>query len=298
MYLVDFLRNIVRKANIPVILYLLANAIFISVIIGTIFTENIVWALIIGFIFYLLMMSVAMSPIGETIVRMQTGCKLITDKRVISQLEPIFNEVFSKAKKMNSNIPDDVQLYMNDSTDVNAFATGRKTVCITRGLLSEPPEIIKATLGHEMGHLAHHDTDLILLIQIGNMIVTASFVFMRILCKIVIGFTEFVTILFGGKEALIPALLIKFSGFITDVMIAIFMTLWTKLGIIMVMKSSRSNEYEADEFSFNLGYGYALCQLLDSFPSCHDAGLFATLMSSHPNARDRIERLRKLGVKY
>ena len=42
---------------------------------------------------------------------------------------------------------------MNHDEAPNAFATGRKTICVTEGMLSMPVEQIKATLGHEFGHL-------------------------------------------------------------------------------------------------------------------------------------------------
>ncbi len=64
------------------------------------------------------------------------------------------------------------------------------------------------------------------------------------------------------------------------------------------MKSSRANEFEADEFSYNLGYGNELCMLLDSVEGSHAKGLFANLASSHPNKNDRIAKLQKLGATY
>ena len=42
---------------------------------------------------------------------------------------------------------------------------------MTRGLLQWSDEEIKAALGHEFGHLAHKDTDRILVISIGNTVV-------------------------------------------------------------------------------------------------------------------------------
>ena len=41
-------------------------------------------------------------------------------------------------------ISDSVRLYMNDDESENAFATGRRTICVTRGLLNMPDEVIKA----------------------------------------------------------------------------------------------------------------------------------------------------------
>lgn len=98
-----------------------------------------------------------------------------------------------------------------------------------------PESQIKATLAHEFGHLAHKDTDLILVVSVGNLI---------------------------------------------------------------VMKSSRGNEFEADEFSFNLGYGNDLCILLNSIGNSGAKGLFANLASSHPDKHDRIAKLQELGSTY
>ena len=44
----------------------------------------------------------------------------------------------------------------------------------------------------------------------------------------------------------------------------------------MVMKSSRDNEFSADEFAFNLGFGYDLCMMLDGISGPEPKGLFKT----------------------
>ena len=73
---------------------------------------------------------------------------------------------------------------------------------------------------------------------------------------------------------------------------------WTQIGVLLCMKTSRDNEYLADEFSFNLGYGNALCQLLSTLPSEKPKGLFANLASSHPQSEARVARLQELGATY
>ena len=51
----------------------------------------------------------------------------------------------------------------------------------------------------------------------------------------------------------------------------------------------------ADEFSFQLGYGKELCYALDNIAGGHGAeGLFATLVSSHPDTDQRVGRLQEL----
>ena len=62
------------------------------------------------------------------------------------------------------------------------------------------------------------------------------------------------------------------------------------------MPSSRSAEYEADEFAFHLGFGDALCALLDRIGGERETGLFARLASSHPDKNSRIAHLQQLGA--
>ena len=53
---------------------------------------------------------------------------------------------------------------------------------------------------------------------------------------------------------------------------------------------------QADEFAFRLGYGGSLCTLLGTIGGKGAQGLFANLVSSHPNKEDRIARIRRLAA--
>lgn len=300
MYIIDFFKRLTRKNNIPVLIYLVLNIFVIAGIIGLVFDGKIVFwqALLIGIVLYGISLLIALSPIGEWILRLQTGCKKIKRVEQINYIEPLFREVYEKAKQLDSAVPDDVQLYMNDDKEPNAFATGRKTMCITEGLLHMPEEQIKATLGHEFGHLAHKDTDLILVVSVGNMIVSAFIIGIRV----IIGFFHFIisiaTSLMGGPEGILASIMNGLYHALITALVTGLTWVWTKIGTILVMKSSRANEFEADEFSFNLGYGNDLCMLLDSIDSSSAKGLFANLASSHPDKDDRIAKLQELGATY
>lgn len=301
MYLVDFFKRITRKSNIPVLIYLVLNVFVIAGIVSFILGGGMMpfWqALLIGIVLYTISLLIALSPLGEWILRLQTGCKKIKRVEQTNFLEPIFKEVYDKAKKLDPSIPDDVQLFMNNDEVPNAFATGRKTICVTEGMLHMPADQIKATLGHEFGHLAHKDTDLILVVSVGNLIVTAFIVGIRL----VINFFHFMfslsAVFIGGSEGVFAAILNSvYHAMITAIVVGLTWV-WTKIGVLLVMKASRANEYEADEFSFNLGYGNELCILLDSLSGSRAKGLFANLVSSHPDKDDRIAKLQELGATY
>ena len=301
MYLVDFFKRMARKSNIPVIIYLVLN-IFVIAGIVYLMCSGIpmpFWeALLIGLGLYIVSLVIALSPIGEWILRLQTGCKKIKRAEQLNFIMPIFNEVYQKAKALDPSISDNVQLYISDDEDPNAFATGRKTVCVTEGMMHMPPEQIKATLGHEFGHLAHKDTDLILVVSVGNLIVTTFIILVRLAIDISHILFGIITIFIGGSEGFLAAIFNTMYHAMITAIVSGLTWIWTKIGVLLVMKSSRANEFEADEFSFRLGYGPELCALLDTICGSNPKGLFANLASSHPDKDDRIAKLQALGASY
>ena len=252
--------------------------------------------LLIGAVLYALSLAVALSPFGEWLLRLQTGCKKICRTDYLNYIMPLFREVHERARELDPSVPADVQLFMNDDKSANAFATGRKTICITEGLLHMPPEQIKAALAHEFGHIAHKDTDLILFVTIGNMIITTVLLLLRLFINFIHWGADLAALLVGGRDGVFAlvmnsichAMMILFVGFCSWV--------WSGVGTTLVMHSSRSAEYEADEFAFHLGFGDALCALLDRIGDERETGLFARLASSHPDKNSRIAHLQQLGA--
>ena len=304
MYIVDLIKRLTSKNNIPVLIYLILN-VFVSGFLLYLFPSmfgadpgNFLPYLAAGLIIYGISIVIALSPIGEFIIRLQTGCKKIKRVEQINFIEPLFREVYEKAKKADPSIPDDVRLFMNADETPNAFATGRKTICVTEGLLHMPEDQIKATLGQEFGHIAHKDTDLIMLVSVGNLIVSAFIMFLRAIIAIVQLFFSIAGLVAGGSEGAVMRALTALGNLMVTAIIGGLTKIWTKFGVWLVMKSSRANEYGADEFSFNLGYGEQLCVMLDSISGSGAKGLFATLASSHPDKDDRIAKLQELGCTY
>lgn len=298
MYLIDFFKRMTRKSNITVLIYLVLNVFVIGAIVQLFFNNPFWQALLIGIVLYAISMVIALSPLGEWILRLQTGCKKIKRVEQINRIEPLFREVYDKAKKLDPTIPDDVNLFIASDEAPNAFATGRKTICVTEGLLHMPESQIKATLAHEFGHLAHKDTDLILVVSVGNLIVTAVLTAIRLFISFLQLIFGIACLFIGGSEGALASITTALTGMMVNLFVAGFMWVWTKIGILLVMKSSRGNEFEADEFSFNLGYGNDLCILLDSIGNSGAKGLFANLASSHPDKHDRIAKLQELGATY
>lgn len=308
MYIKHFFTSLTKKNNIPIVIYLALNVIIITLIIYNFlnadgnYGPNGFVCFLIAVALYLVSIVVALSPFGEWILRLQNGCKKIKRKEQIAIIEPIFNEVYAKARELNPDISDNITLYIkgknkkkDEADEINAFALGRNTICITEGLLSCSEEEIKAVLGHEFGHLAHHDTDVILVITVGNFIITTIITIVTVICTILKLF--FAGASEGKDGAPFVVGLIMTAFFL--LLINLANRVWSQIGVWLCMKSSRENEYLADEFSFNLGYGVSLCKFLDEYAGdSHAEGLFAALASSHPDTNDRVSRLQDLGCEY
>lgn len=295
-YIVDFAIRMMDKSNIPLFIYLIINVIIIGFIATLFLQVPVGWGMLSGLLVYIASVSIALSPIGEWMLRHQTGCREINEREVVERMEPLFREVYYKAKKENPMISRDVRLFINEDDCPNAFATGRKTICITRGLLSMSDEEIKGTLAHEFGHLSHKDTDRILVVSVGNTVITAICVMFQVAAIVSEIFMNIVALFTNDDNSFVINIFAAISRFITVALIGAFMKVWSAVGVALCMKTSRGNEYIADEFAWKLGFGDELCTMLSRFSSLEEKpqGLFASLASSHPESRDRISRIQTL----
>ena len=299
MYIFSFFKRITRKSNIPVFIYLILNVVLISGFAWLFFNDpnTPFWQpLLVGLGLYAVSLMISLSPFGEWVVRLENGCRKIKRREQKEFLMPLFEEVYARAREKDPGLNKNIRLYICSDSSTNAFALGRKTICVTEGLLYQPEDQIKAVLGHEFGHISHKDTDLILLVCGGNMIVTAIFVTIRLFADILhIISIPMTLILDNDIGTVITQNILHFIG---NGLLTAFMWVWTKIGTLLVMKSSRSNEYLADQFSFTLGYGDSLCAFLDSVEENAPKGVFAVLNKTHPASDDRIARLQQLGSEY
>lgn len=303
MYYFSFLGKVFRKANFPILIYLFLN---LGVITGIMYlmiggAENgLLWSFLSAIVIYTVSLIIALSPVGEFFVRWQTGCYRFRDPNgsVMRALRPLFQEVEARARRADPSLPRNIRLYIIEDNSPNAFATGRKTICVTTGLLSLPTQQIRATLAHEFGHLSNHDTDLILLVTVGNLFVTATILFIKGLIMIVYWIFYAMGWFFALFMNDFGPLFISFIAVIYKGLTFLFVDLltwiWTSIGTLLCMKTSRDNEYEADEFAFNLGYGSDLASLLQTIGGGAPIGLMANLAASHPASSLRIQRLRTL----
>ncbi|MDO4943361.1 MAG: M48 family metalloprotease [Lachnospiraceae bacterium] len=293
IYFVDFLYRLVKKENIPLCIYLVLNVLIIGGVMCVFFALPVLWGMLAGLLVYIASIAVAVSPVGEMLLRYQTACKKIQNQQVIDRLYPIFSEVYEKARIANPAISKDVRMFMNDEKCPNAFATGRRTICVTAGLLSLPDDQIKAALAHEFGHLSHRDTDRFLVVYIGNTIILLLGRLFQLGVIIFDVIMTIVAVVMNNEDSIFVLLFSKLSRWLTLFVINGLLAIWSRLGLLLTNKTSRENEYLADAFSCQLGFGEGLVTFFEWIQKVEEkpVGLFAALAQDHPDTDKRIARV-------
>ncbi|UOE53489.1 M48 family metalloprotease [Cytobacillus oceanisediminis] len=290
MYLVSFLKNLKKKSNWGIIVYMLLNCLLFLPLFqsGTNLRETLS-LIFFCVLFYLISLAAMLSPLGEFILRLRTGSRPIKRRDLERKLRPLFDNVYQKAKIKDPTLPGNIKLFIHKSPIPNAFAVGRKTVCVTQGLLDIPEDEIEAILAHEFGHLSHKDTDFLLAITVGNIFVNIALWFIRLIWIIL-------TIPLG---IVLKMLSEDVGEKLHGVIIQFPVWAWTRFGLLFIQASSRQNEFEADRFAADLGYGSELASALDRVAGqSPDIGILKAMYSTHPDTDERIGRLQDLGAEY
>ncbi len=197
----------------------------------------------------------------------------------------VFEEVKEKANSISRSVSKKVKLYYDDSDDLNAFALGHRTVIVTRGMLSQAnPDILKGVLAHELGHIAHGDSDLKLGINVSNSILIIFLTIVNIINNFIIG-------LFLSTNSSIIHILAMILKFVFGILLIGLFKVWNWIGTLCINWSSRKAEFAADSYAKELGYG----EELEIFLRCIDdkvkTNKFSLMFQTHPDTGDRLSNL-------
>lgn len=259
------------------------------------FTENVWLGIIITALIYGACVGLALSPVGEFILRLMENARPIETQEDKDYLLPIFEEVYDEATNFTDNINQNINLYISETMAVNAFAVGRKTITVTRGAINAfSRDELKGILAHEFGHMANGDTKALLIKSVGNGFFSIIIFILRIVMNIIQGITAFI-----GRNNVIIMFYAVFA-FILRLIIDAFIFALIFIGDVIIALNSRHSEYLADEYAHLIGYGNDLknaLYLIKKVSIPRKATLTERLKASHPYTSARIERLENMLTK-
>jgi len=231
-------------------------------------------------IFYLITVPLALSSVAESLWSKVTGVRPLRLKSEKERLLPLFKEVYQGAVRANPKLSKGIKLYIKEDMTINAFAFGKSTLVLTRGsieLLDD--DCLKGLIAHEFGHFSHKHTEALLLFTVANL--PMSF----IIKKLTDAKNHFDN---SKRRSLI-------MGSLCDFLYYLFKGI-DFIGDLILMHSSRKNEYRADRFAIKSGFGKNLTDVLIEMYGVSISkpqSVKEQLRSTHPHITLRIERLEK-----
>jgi heat shock protein HtpX len=213
------------------------------------------------------------------------------------RLSSAVSELLEKAESKRR-----VRVWIDESWELNGYATGFHTIVISRGLLEAlSAEELRGVMAHELGHLLSGDT-----------IVATAFLTAGFLPKAVFGFCRAgffvlrsglarVNFVAGCVVLLILGLLLDRTHLLQAVAaVLLFVLLFMVLNRVFrffALMLGRFAEYRQDAFAFRLGYGDGLRKALERLAAGEEAAVsnyFIVMHSTHPVIFKRIRRLEKM----
>lgn len=242
---------------------------------------------------YIFTVLISLSPVGEMVLAVLAGAQEIKRKDIKIHLIPLLEIVYNRAKEKTPSMVNSINLKIIHDDSPNAFAIGRKTICVTDGLLELPDEAIMAVFAHEVGHIAYGHSALQLLIGGANVFIAGCLLLIKFVCWLISGLCGIIA------GTMTRSFLVGLIATLAASMSTTMIWLWTKFSMLFLMWSMRQNEYVADEYAYSLGFGNSLALVLDSALCTQPQnGLLKALYASHPHTDDRIARLQDLGSSY
>jgi heat shock protein HtpX len=227
-----------------------------------------------------------LSKTGETFMRttVYNARELLEDEK--NYLMPLFEEVYQEAIKHNPHINRNIRLYIIDDLEIQAYVLGSNTIMITCGAINSlNREEIKGILAHEFGHISNHFPKILIIVQTSMWIVSAFLAVYKLLSRIIKHMIKV-------REEQYGTITVNLIGFLLDSLFVIPIFIFQ----FIFSMGRRSNEFYADEFAEEIGYGEELTSALKLLNKIELTGKLSfkeRLLNSHPPTPERIARLER-----
>jgi len=241
----------------------------------------------IAFIFYVISLCIALSPLGEKLLRFMNGIRKLETKEEKEYLLPLFNNVRNSFKKKcrKHDILDNIDIFVIDNIHISACAVGRRTIAVSKGAMKAfDEEQLKGVIAHEMAHIYYCDTIASVFLMIANGL---FFIFIFVL-------NWLIKMIDKENDKSMTENQEKKSGRFFQRIFQSILFVFTLLMNITIAIESKKSEYKADDVAYVIGYGKGITEalyLLEKISLGDNRNFIQKMTASHPRITARIEKL-------
>ena len=181
-------------------------------------------------------------------------------------------EVVKEARKITKSIPKHIIFYLQRGEELNACAFDHNKVAMTESAMHQKDDVIRAIIGHELGHIANKDVS-------ASSIAGANLKLMWGLFTI----PYFLLSSQADKKGRVKVNILTFLLSIFALIGALIMNIINVVHYCCYILGGKVVEYKADIFSSKLGYGAGLLAFMLYFYDVPAGGI----KDPHPSMQNR-----------
>lgn len=257
---------------------------FFPGIFWAIFTA-IVWPTFIWCLFQLIL-----NGFGQACMRLIVGASKIERQDMIESITIPVEAIIAEARQNGLTLPDDIKVYQMKTDEAVVYAFGMNSIGVSYAMTELPEEVFKAKVLAELYRIHVMDPDYLLFMLGSNLISIILGLFAIVVGWVYMNYGDRRKGLLTESDSMMGALLFASS--------IVCLSAWMGVCFLFIRGGVRANQFEADRYVAQCGYGEALCLYLDNcMPREFKFGL-KLLEVGHPSRNHRIAALQKLGVAY
>ena len=257
---------------------------FFPGIFGAIFTA-IVWPTFIWGLFQLIL-----NGFGQACMRLIVGASKIERQDMIESITIPVEAIIAEARQNGLTLPNDIKVYQMKTDEAVVYAFGMNSIGVSYAMTELPEEVFKAKVLAELYRIHVMDPDYLLFMLGSNLISIILGLFAIVVGWVYMNYGDRRKGLLTESDSMMGALLFASS--------IVCLSAWMGVCFLFIRGGVRANQFEADRYVAQCGYGEALCLYLDNcMPREFKFGL-KLLEVGHPSRNHRIAALQKLGVAY
>lgn len=251
------------------------------------------WLVVLGWVFFCFGSAYVRAAIAIFLHSRFRKPVLAEEERLYPALEELLEKAGSRRR---------VRIWIEESRELNAYATGNHTIAISRPLLERlPPGELRGVLAHELGHLLSGDTAVAAAFATAGLLPQAVYGVYRIGSLVVRKTFSLTGIITGAIVLVVLGYLLNRIHLLKAVIpVLLFVVLFAVLNRVFrffALMLARLAEYRQDAFAFRLGYGEGLRRVLEKLAASGEPVVnryYIVMHSTHPVIHNRIRRLEKL----
>ena len=227
---------------------------------------------------------------GQVCMRLIIGASKIERQDMIESITIPVEAIIAEARRNGLTLPDDIKVYQMKTDEAVVYAFGMNSIGVSYAMTELPEEVFKAKVLAELYRIHIMDPDYLLFMLGSNLISIILGLFAIVVGWFYMTFGDRRKGLLTESDSMMGALLFASS--------IVCLSAWMGICFLFIRGGVRANQFEADRYVAQCGYGEALCVYLDNcMPREFKVGL-KLLEMGHPSRDHRIAALQKLGVAY